>query len=129
MPREFQPWRTYRDANGYLKYDAKELELHPVVKELAMNTAFVNRARAWSWSEQARKGGTTAVNTGANFAPWVDSNIEGVAVYFEAVMRKFRAHRPDLIPAEEMICSLGGQVALTLDLSASNPLLNFDVLQ
>lgn len=122
----FQPWRRYTDANGYTKYDAKELELHPVVKELAMSTPFVARARAWSWQEQDRKGGTTAVNTGTNFAPWVSSNIEGVACYFEAVMRKFRAHRPDLIPPDEQISTLGGQIAIALDLSAANPTLSFE---
>lgn len=109
--------------NGIWHWHAKPAEQNPVVRELAMNTAFVNRARAWSWS---RQGPTSIPQDLSKFAPWVGSNIEGVAEYWHAVMRTFRAHRPDLVPRDEAISSLGGQVAIALDLSAINPLLNFN---
>lgn len=122
----WHPWTRVRKDNGMWGYEAKPLELHPVVHELLQSTAFVSRARAWSWVEQARKGGTTVPNTGTNFAPWIDSPREGVAEYWHAVLSKHRAHRPDLVPPDEMICSLSGQMALALDLSAANPLLVFE---
>ncbi|PPD29019.1 MAG: hypothetical protein CTY20_07895 [Hyphomicrobium sp.] len=120
---QWNPWYRERDANGYTKFHAKPAEHNPIVRELAMSSAFVARARAWSWSKQ---GATNKPQDLTRFAPWVDSNIEGVAEYWHAVMRMHRTHRPDLIPPDEMICSLAGQVALALDLSAGNPLLQFD---
>ncbi len=122
----WNPAEYVRDENGRWRWKAKPAEQNPVVRELAMNTAFVNRARAWSWAEQARKGGTSEPQDLGKFAPWIASNIEGVAEYWHAVMRLHRAHRPDLMPPDEMISTLGGQAALALDLSAPNPLLLFE---
>lgn len=122
----WNPAEYVRDENGRWRWKAKEAEKNPVVRELAMNTAFVARAKAWSWQEQARKGATNVPQDLTKFAPWIASNIEGVAEYWHAVMRLHRAHRPDLVPADEMISSLGGQVAIALDLSAANPTLSFE---
>lgn len=122
----WNPAYLERGADGRWRWVAKPAEQNPVCRELAMNTAFVNRARAWSWAEQARKGATSVPQDLTKFAPWIASNIEGVAEYWHATMRLHRAHRPDLVPADEMISTLGGQIAIALDLSAANPLLNFD---
>jgi hypothetical protein len=120
---QWNPWYRERDANGYTKFHAKPAEHNnPIVRELAMSSAFVARARAWSWSKQ---GATNVPTDLTRFAPWVDSNIEGVAEYWHAVMSKFRAHRPDLVPTDEAISSLSGGVAIALDLSAIDPLLVF----
>lgn len=119
----WNPAEYVRDENGRWHWKAKPAEQNPVVRELAMNTAFVTRARAWSWS---RQGTTNVPQDLTKFAPWIASNIEGVAEYWHATMRLHRAHRPDLVPVDEMISTLGGQIAIALDLSAANPLLQFD---
>jgi len=118
----WNPAEYVRGENGVWHWKAKPAEQNPVVRELAMNTAFVARAKAWSWS---RQGATSVPQDLTRFAPWIDSNIEGVAEYWHAVMRLHRAHRPDLVPPDEMISTLGGQVAIALDLSAANPMLSF----
>lgn len=118
----WNPAEYVRDENGRWRWKAKPAEQNPVVRELAMNSAFVARAKAWSWSKQ---GATNEPQDLTRFAPWIASNIEGVAEYWHATMRLHRAHRPDLVPADEMISSWGGQVAIALDLSAANPLLQF----
>ena len=119
----WQPWERVRKDNGMWGVQAKPLEIHPVVHTLLENSVFLGRAKAWSWSKQ---GATNVPQDLTKFAPWISSPREGVAEYWHAVMTKFRAHRPDLVPTDEAISSLSGQTAIALDLSAINPLLNFD---
>lgn len=112
-------FRFVSDAKGYTKREMKPLRELPFVRELAMSTTFVTRAKAWSWHVQ---GPTEVPNTGSNWAPWVPNGPEGVAEYYHAVLSRHQAHRPDLVTETT---SLEDCVALALALSSANPLLDF----